>query len=41
MTIEQALLTDIFQEQDSRSTERNLLTEILDKDNRPEKLYIV
>ena len=41
MNIEQVLLMDIFQEQDSRSTERNLLTEILDEDNRPERLYIV
>ena len=41
MTIEQAILSDIFQEKDSRTPERNLLTEILDKDNRPERLYIV
>ena len=41
MTIEQALLTNAFQEEDARSHERNLLNEILDDDNSSLRFFIV
>lgn len=41
MTIKQALKTSTFQEQDARTAERKHLNEILDKDNRAEKLNII
>lgn len=41
MTIEQALLTNAFQEEDARSHERNLLNEILDDDNPSISFFIV
>ena len=41
MTIEKALLLDIFQEKDARTHERNLLNEILDDDNKAQGFFIV
>ena len=41
MKIEQALLLNVFQEEDARTHKRNLLNEILDDDNKAQCFFIV